>query len=209
MKIRNNLPKSNPQLHIDLIKKGWVPMREPKHLCHAILLSIPLMMVAAILSIGVIHIFSTISFHEFGLTADKISLTINVPIIFMLILLLILHEVFHLIFIPHFITSDKTYLGLTLFGGFVVTEEEIVKSRYILITIAPFIIISIIAPLLLGTLGLLTPALKFLIILNAMASSVDILNLLLILKQVPKNAILTSNGPYTYWRDIEVNEEIK
>ncbi|MFJ9384073.1 DUF3267 domain-containing protein [Peribacillus sp. NPDC101481] len=200
MKIVNKLPKSNQRLHLDLIKNGWVPMKEPKNLISAILLSIPLMIVAAIISIGIINIFSNISLSDFGLTSSSISITINLGIIFLLVFLLILHELLHLIFIPNFIKSEKTYVGLTLFGGFVITEEEILKSRYIFITIAPYMIISIIFPLILGVFGLLTPPLKFLIILNSMASSVDILNLLLIIKQVPNNAILKSNGPYTYWK---------
>ncbi|MED3912765.1 DUF3267 domain-containing protein [Peribacillus simplex] len=193
MKIVNKLPKSNQRLHMDLIKNGWVPMKEPKNLISAILLSIPLIIVAAIISIGIINIFSNISLSDFGLTSSSISITINLGIIFLLVFLLILHELLHLIFIPNFIKSEKTYVGLTLFGGFVITEEEILKSRYIFITIAPFMIISIIFPLILGVFGLLTPPLKFLIILNSMASSVDILNLLLIIKQVPNNAILKSN----------------
>lgn len=125
----------------------------------------------------------------------------------MLVLLLVFHELLHLIFIPNFIKSEKTYIGLTLYGGFVITEEEISKSRYIFITLAPFIIISIILPLIIGVFGLLTPTLKFLIILNSMASSVDILNLLLIIKQVPKSATLKSNGPDTYWKNIQMNEK--
>ena len=112
-----------------------------------------------------------------------------------------MHELIHLILIPNVVKSEKTYIGFTLFGGFVITEEEISKSRYILITIAPFVIISIILPLVLGSLGLLTVTLKFLIILNAMASSVDLLNFLLIIKQVPENAILKNNGPNTYWKN--------
>lgn len=207
MKILNKLPKSNPSLHLDLIKNGWVPMKEPKNLISAILLSIPLMIVAAIISIGVINIFSTISLSDFGLTPDSISITINLGIIFLLVLLLVLHELLHLIFIPNFIKSEKTYIGLTLFGGFVITEEEISKSRYIFITLAPFMIISIIFPLLLSVFGLLTTTLKFLIILNSMASSVDMLNLLLIIKQVPKNATLKSNGPDTYWKNVQMNEK--
>jgi hypothetical protein len=38
-----------------------------------------------------------------------------------------------------------------------------------------------------------------------MASSVDILNLLLIIKQVPKNATLKGNGPDTYWKNTQMN----
>lgn len=200
MKILNKLPKSNPRLHLDLIKSGWVPMKEPKNLISAILLSIPLMIVAAIISIGIINIFSSISLSDFGLTSNSLSIAINLDIIFWLVLLIILHELLHLIFIPNFIKSEKTYVGLTLFGGFVITEEEIFKSRYLFITIAPFMILSIILPLLLGVFGLLTPTLKFLILLNSMASSVDILNLLLLIKQVPNHAILKNNGTNTYWK---------
>lgn len=200
MKILNKLPKSNPNLHVELINNGWIPMKEPKNLISAILLSIPLMIVASMVSIGVINIFSTISLREFGFTSGGISITINVSVILGIVLLLIIHELLHLIFIPNFMKSEKTSVGLTLFGGFVMTEEEISKSRYMFITIAPFIILSIIFPLIFSAFGLLTTTLKFLIILNSMGSSVDLLNLLLIMKQVPKNATLTCNGPNTYWK---------
>lgn len=202
MKIQNKLPKYDESLHLELIKSEWIPLKEPKNLISAILLSIPLMISNALISLGVINIFSTISLKEFGLTSDSISLTININlgIIFLLVLLVLLHEILHLIFIPNIIKSEKTLIGFTLFGGFVTTEEEISKSRYILITATPFIIISIILPLMLSFFGLLTSSLKFLILLNSIASSVDILNLLIILKQVPKKGIIKSNGPKTYWK---------
>ncbi|MFF2175939.1 DUF3267 domain-containing protein [Lysinibacillus sp. NPDC058147] len=208
MKILNKLPKGNPNLHEDLIKNGWIPLKEPKNLTSAILLSIPLMIVASMISIGVINIFSSISLRDFGFTSGGISITINLSVILGIALLLIIHELLHLIFIPNFIRSEKTSVGLTLFGGFVITEEEISKSRYIFITIAPFIILSIILPLILSVFGLLTTTLKFLIILNSMGSSVDLLNLL-ILKQVPKNATLKSNGSNTYWRKAQTEQKGK
>lgn len=207
MKILNKLPKGNPNLHVDLIKNGWIPMKEPKNLTSAILLSIPLMIVASMISIGVINIFSSISLRDFGFTSGGISITINLSVIFGIVLLLIIHELLHLIFIPNFFRSEKTSVGLTLFGGFVITEEEISRSRYMLITIAPFMIISIIFPLVISAFGLLTTTIKFLIILNSMGSSVDLLNLLLILKQVPKNATLKSNGSNTYWKKAHTEQE--
>ncbi|MGE7910544.1 DUF3267 domain-containing protein [Lysinibacillus xylanilyticus] len=103
--------------------------------------------------------------------------------------------------------SEKTSVGLTLFGAFVMTEEKISKPRYTFITIAPFIIISVIFPLILSICGLLTTTIKFLIILNSMGSSVDLLNVLLIIKQVPKNATLTSNGANTYWKNALAEQE--
>ncbi len=201
MKILNKCPKSNPNLHVDLIKNGWIPMKEPKNLVSAILLSIPLMIVASMISIGIINIFSSISLKDVGFTSGGISITINLSVILGIVLLLIIHELLHLMFIPNFMRSEKTFVGLTLFGAFVITEEEISKSRYMFITIAPFIIISIIFPLILSVFGLLTTTLKLLIILNSIGSSVDLLNFLLIRKQVPKNATLTCNGSNTYWKN--------
>ncbi|PJO42992.1 DUF3267 domain-containing protein [Lysinibacillus xylanilyticus] len=207
MKFLYKLPKSNPNLHLDLIKNGWIPMKEPKNLISAILLSIPLMIVASMISIGVINIFSSISWRDFGFTSGGISININLSGIFGIVFLLIIHELLHLMFIPNFMKSEKTSVGLTLFGAFVMTEEKISKPRYTFITIAPFIIISVIFPLILSICGLLTTTIKFLIILNSMGSSVDLLNVLLIIKQVPKNATLTSNGANTYWKNALAEQE--
>ncbi|MFB7158179.1 DUF3267 domain-containing protein [Lysinibacillus sp. NPDC056232] len=206
MKLLNKLPKSDPNLHVELIKNGWIPMKEPKNLISAILLSIPLMIIASMISIGVINIFSSIFLSDFGFSSGAITLTINFSIILWLVLLMIIHELLHVMFIPNFMKSEKTSVGLTLFGAFVITEEEISKSRYIFITVAPFIILSIILPLILSVFGLLTTTLKFLVILNAMGSSVDLLNLLLIMKQVPKHATLTCNGPNTYWKKTQTEQ---
>ncbi len=207
MKFLYKLPKSNPNLHLDLIKNGWIPMKEPKNLISAILLSIPLMIVASMISIGVINIFSSISWRDFGFTSGGISININLSVILGIVFLLIIHELLHLMFIPNFIKSEKTSIGITLFGAFVMTEEKISKPRYMFITIAPFIIISVIFPLILSISGLLTTTIKFLIILNSMGSSVDLLNVLLIMKQVPKNATLTSNGANTYWKNALAEQE--
>ena len=207
MKLLYKLPKGNPNLHLDLIKNGWIPMKEPKNLISAILLSSPLMIVASMISIGVINIFSSISWRDFGFTSGGISININLSVILGIVFLLIVHELLHLMFIPNFMKSEKTSVGLTLFGAFVMTEEKISKPRYMFITIAPFIIISVIFPLILSICGLLTTTIKFLIILNSMGSSVDLLNVLLIMKQVPKNATLTSNGANTYWKNAQTKQK--
>jgi len=200
MRIRFRLPKADDDLHTKLLRNGWIPLREPGNLAVAILLSIPFMAVAGLISIGMVSVFSTISLEEFGLTSDSFAIRIDLRIIIALIVLVVVHELLHLVFIPNFLTSKKTFVGLNLLGGFVISEDEIAKRRYILITLAPFVIGSIMLPLVLGASGLLTSMLKLLIILNAMASSVDMLNLLLILRQVPGNAMLTNNGPRTYWK---------
>ncbi|HWJ79792.1 MAG TPA: DUF3267 domain-containing protein [Niallia sp.] len=200
MKILNRMPKSDDDLHKDLLKNGWTYLKEPKNCIQAILLSSPFMIIAVIISIWIINITSSLSLREFGFGSDSITIAININSIVWLVILLLIHEVLHLIFIPKFIHSPKTYIGLTVFGGYVMTEEELTKSRYLLITLAPFLIISIISPILLSLFGMLNTTLKFLILLNSMGSAVDILTFLLIMKQVPNHAIIKSNGPNTYWK---------
>ena len=89
--------------------------------------------------------FSPFSLADLGINSlQTITLNINLQDVAYLIGLVFIHELIHLVFIPGFLVSDKTFLGITYFGGFVYSEEEISKSRYILITLAPFILLSII-----------------------------------------------------------------
>lgn len=202
IRVKNNIPKGNREKHLALINEQWIQLKEPRSIGSAIVMSIPIMILNAIITILVINIVSPISLKEFGVSENSMSITINGLQILGVFLILIIHELIHLIFIPNFIKSDETFIGLTPFGGYVYSEEVIAKSRYILITIAPFIIISIILPLILGTLGLLNPLMKFLILLNSMGASVDILNLINILFQVPSSSNLTSCGMNTYWKKV-------
>ena len=56
-----------------------------------------------------------------------------------------------------FIRSDTTCIGITFGGGFVYTEEPLTRTRFIIISFAPFIAISLILPFILGMLHLLSP----------------------------------------------------
>ena len=203
MKIRNRIPETNPERHIELINNQWVQLKEPQNLRKAILLSLPIMFLNVLITYGIIQISSPGSLIGIGISLNGFSVIIDLYDIIGLISLLLIHELLHLMFIPDFIRSNNTYLGITPFGGFVYTEEKISRPRYILITIAPFVLISIVAPLILGNTGLLTPLVTILILLNSMASSVDVLILILILSQVPANSNLRSDGTNTYWKIVE------
>ncbi|WP_235282837.1 DUF3267 domain-containing protein [Methanosarcina sp. 1.H.T.1A.1] len=159
------------------------------------------MILNTLLSIAVLNMFSPFSLADLGINSlQTITLTINLQDVACLIGLVFIHELIHLVFIPDFLISDKTFLGITYFGGFVYSEEAVSKSRYILITLAPFVLLSIILPGILGALGLLNPLAKVLILLNAMSSGVDMLTLVLVLIQVPADVYFTSNGIRTYWK---------
>ncbi len=162
------------------------------------------MILNTLLSITVLGMFSPFSLADLGINSlQTLTLTINLLDVVFFIGLVFIHEFIHLVFIPSFLVSDKTFLGITYFGGFVYSEEQISKSRYILITLAPFILLSIILPITLGVLDLLNPLAKVLILLNSLGSSVDMLTLILVLIQVPADVCFTSNGIRTYWKRID------
>lgn len=200
IKVIHKFPKTDEKTHFNLIHNGWIQLKEPKTLLITILASIPIMVINTLISIGLINIFSEITLKEFGITAESFAITIRLDALIGIFLTLVIHELIHLLFIPDFMKSKKTFIGVTFFGGYVYTAEEISKTRYIIISIAPFIILSIFLPSILGLLGLLTPIVKFLILLNAASSSVDLFNLFLVLTQVPKGSVLKSNGMKTYWK---------
>ncbi|WP_345239510.1 DUF3267 domain-containing protein [Pontibacillus salipaludis] len=202
MRYAKKVPEWCPDIHESLIEKGWIPLKEPKSLKKAILYSIPFMIVGGGGAVLSLSISWEVTIEQFGIDSETgaISFTINLLTIFGFLFMLLLHELLHLIFIPRFITSTSTYIGLTFYGGFVTTEEEISKGRYILVTLAPYLLLSIIGPVVLGIVGWMPAIVAGFIFLNGVASSVDLFNFLLISTQVPNGARLKSNGPFTYWK---------
>lgn len=202
MKLLRKIPKSCEEKGKTLIDLGWKRLKEPKNLFSCIILSIPLMVLLGILSFKIMLFFNKDMIENSIKTFDNGSFTLTINLVYMLgiFLIVLFHELIHLILIPNFILSENTYLGLTWFGGFVYSSDEVKKWRYVIITIAPYVIISIISPIIFGCVGLLNKYLMFLILLNSLSSSVDILNMILILTQVPNGSILVQNGDKTYFK---------
>jgi len=203
MRIRNRFPRVSSERNQYLLDDQWVLVKGPKNVILTILLSIPLMFLNPFITFWIIKIFDSISLEEFGIVSGSMGFSINLVYILGFILILIIsHELMHLIFMPNFIKSKKTYIGITYFGGYVYSEEIVTKIRYIIITIAPFFIISIILPIILSFFGLLTPFIKLIVLANAASSSVDILSIIFILIYVPSGASLVSNGSKDYWKKL-------
>ncbi|MCD1295055.1 hypothetical protein CUJ83_08600 [Methanocella sp. CWC-04] len=200
IKIITKIPKTDNRKHSCLINDQWVLLKEPKNVLTAIMASIPFMAINALITISIIKTFTTIPFLDTGLILNNLSITINLIDILGILLILIIHEFTHLIFIPDFYRSDKTYAGITYAGGYVYTEEVLTRKRYLIISIAPFFILSIILPIILGITGTLSPLMIFLILLNSIGSSVDILSMVLVFLQVPAGSHLVCSGNNTYWK---------
>jgi hypothetical protein len=209
IKLTIGVPEVNTIRDTGLISDRWVPLREPKNIIATMLLSAPIMAVCALLTLAIVSIFVPLSAAYFGIDANHISITISLPFIAGIVILLVVHELVHLLMIPGFTRSDKTYMGLMYSGAFVYTEEIISRPRHIAISIMPFIVLSILLPVVLGIAGLLSPDIILLAVLNALGSSVDIFCLIPVLTQVPADARLTYNGMTTYWKSDSLNYSIK
>ncbi len=203
MIIRNRFPRVDSERHQYLLDNQWTLVKGPKSIALTILLSIPLMFLNAFIAFWIIRTFDSITFEEFGIGSDSVDIPFNLVYLLGFVLILIIsHELIHLVFMPNFIKSKKTYIGLTLFGGYVYSEEIVTKIRFIIMIIAPFFIISIILPIILSFFGLLTTFIKLIVLANAASSSVDILCLILILMYVPSGASLANNGSKGYWKKL-------
>ena len=189
------------QKQLDLIANQWVKLEEPRNILTAILASLPFMVLNVTITLLIAGMFVPVSFEYFGIAGPSFSFQIDLLILLFGVLgILVAHELIHLLCIPDFIHSDTAYMGITYGGGFVYTEEQVTRTRYIIISFAPFITISIILPFILGMLNLLSPLIVGVLLLNSLGSSVDILIALHVLIQVPSKAYLVANGKDTYWK---------
>ena len=201
MKYVKKIPKTDLELRDALLLKGWQPIKEASNLIIAILLSIPFMVINALITyfvLSIIHLDAAASVITI-INASSWEFTIRFDYPVYLFLFIILHEFLHLVCIPNFYKSQKTFWGLRPWGGFVFTTEELSKSRFLIVTIVPFITLSIIMPVILGLFGLLNSFMLFLVFLNAISSSVDMLNFFTVLFQVPRDGRIINNGFESYY----------
>ena len=189
---RKKVPPADVDLSAMLLKNGWRKIKTPKNLFIAVMLSIPFMAMnfaLTMLLVPSIRAFLAELLEQFEISGLVFAVDITlIAYIFAIFGFLVAHELLHAVFIPNFIKSRKTFWGITPYGGFVTTAEEMSKSRFILISILPFVVLSIIVPTVLYQVSLFGGFIVFLSVLNALSSAVDMLNALLIIIQVPNGS---------------------
>ncbi|KAJ50156.1 hypothetical protein BD780_000942 [Clostridium tetanomorphum] len=204
MKYVKKTPSQDKELSIKLISEGWTKLKEPPNLTIATLLSLPFAFINGI-------IFMAIAFYLYPPLGElfnnengfSIKFTINLFTLIYAIIIFIfmaIHEFLHACFIPNVLKSDEIYWGINGFFGFVYTTEKIKKGRFLIISIMPFILLSVILPFILNVLGWLNGFTIFLCLINAMGSCVDCLNMYLVAIQVPKGSYIVNNGFETYFK---------
>ncbi|GAA0865752.1 DUF3267 domain-containing protein [Paraclostridium tenue] len=204
MKYTKKLPMTDKKLSNQLLNEGWKKIKEPSNLTLTTLISIPFMFFSAFIFFGLIFYINPSLKDVFNIR-DSISFTIQFNLKTLMVLtgiylFTLLHEIIHAIFIPNALNSNKVYFGIRALYGFVYTTEKISKCRFIIISIMPFVLLSIVLPILLNSFGLMNKYTIFLCLMNALGSCVDLLNTCLILVQVPRKSYIINNGFETYFK---------
>lgn len=201
MKYVKEPPPTDIQLSRELSVSGWNRLKEPGNLLTAILASIPFMIINGFICWYLFLRFHTPLIIMVGESSLTLHLNLNlIAALLILPFLTLLHEFFHAAFIPNFAKSDKTSWGIRPWGAFVSTSEEVSKRRFLIISLAPLIILSIVLPIIFELLGLLINLMAYAAFINALGASVDMLMLTLVAFQVPSNARIINNGWETFYK---------
>lgn len=204
MRFIRRIPFTDKELSNKLVSEGWTKLKEPSNLGIAILFSVPFMFINGGISMGISYILYAPMKELFNSTHGfSFSFTVNLYTliyVFGIFVFMAIHEFFHACFIPNVLNSGKTYWGINSFFGFVYTTEKIKKGRFLLISIMPFILLSIILPFILKILGWLSGYAIFLCLINSMGSCIDCLNILLVTVQIPNGSYIVNNGVETYFK---------
>jgi hypothetical protein len=120
-----------------------------------------------------------------------------------LVALFPVHEVVHLLFHPRQGRSEDSLAGFwpRTFLFYAHWCASWPKRRFLACSLGPFLLLSVVPTVIAGITGLGGPTLGWFIVLNAMASSVDLLGSLLLL-QVPSAAHVRNAGWKTYWKQV-------
>ncbi len=202
MRYVTDIPKEDPRQIKELENQGWTLVKEPKHLIISILLSLPFAFIGGYLGVIAfpdVHAYMNEIFYK--LTSDQdFMIWIDFQYLIDMYGYIVLHELIHVAFVPNFWKSDKTYFTVHLWGGMMNTEEELSKSRFIVISIMPYLLLTFALPALLIWGGLPISLITFLIVVNGFGSCMDLFGICLIVYQVPNGAIIRNVGMKTLYK---------
>lgn len=139
----------------------------------------------------------------------KTSIVFLIVFLISYLIILLPHEVLHVIWYPN--KNDVNIIYSLLKLKFIsYTDGSISKPRALVILIVPFIILTIIPTVISYLLGF-NLFLYALASSNAIKSGIDLLNFILIIKNVPANSILKVDGYNFYFKTnkvIDINTNV-
>lgn len=210
MKYIRQIPKTDEELSKKLLQAGWKRLKEPQSLARLIFYSFPLMLGLGGITLLWCYVLNPLLFTFLHSDSVKFSITLNldtVSFILLFFVVLSLHECLHALFIPNILKSKQVFWGFNAVVAFVYTTQPIKKERFLLIASTPFLLISLVLPVILQCFQLLNWYTVFLCLFNAMGSSVDYLNIGIVLFQVKKGQWILNNGFETYYKNAKQSME--
>ena len=201
MKFAKSIPKTDLTVQSRYFSEGWKKLKEPSNLLLSVMVSLPFMFICLMCNLIMLLNMNPSLFGFLKSGAMQFTFRIE-HILFFLIGMygyMFLHEMVHAMFIPGFRQSNKTLWGIRAGFGFVYTSEPISKCRFILISVMPYVLLSLVATVVASLAGIMNGYIAAILLLNAAGSCVDFLNVALIMGQVPKQATIVSNGSETYF----------
>ena len=133
-----------------------------------------------------------------------------------LLLYIPLHELFHLVWHPRFGLSNQSTLVIwpTKLQFGVYYDGCMSRTRWLLMRIAPFIVLSLIPASFLALAQnipfnhALKTFLEVLLVVNGVGSGGDVIAMMLVLFQVPSSASLCFRGGRAYWKSMRPIRQI-
>jgi len=168
--------------------EAWNPLKESTNLWMIQLQALPFM----VFNVAIIIVLMWLIGIRFDYNSGSMLLAI--------LIVIPVHELIHALFFPDKISSKQIYFGFMLKGlaAFAAYTGILNRNRFIIVLLAPFVIISFLGLLWLAIFGE-NGLIEHIVVFNALGSCADALGTYLILKQVPANAIIRNKGIRTYW----------
>ncbi len=203
MKYVKKLPPTDKTLSRQLEEDGWKKIKEPKSLWLATLLSLPLCCLLLAVTVHFAYLLNPGLFVFMESASITITISFDLKSLLFIVILylyMLVHEMIHAMLIPNFLKSEKAVWGLNGIFGFVATTEPMKKARFLIVSAAPFVMLSIVALVLFYAIGILNGYTLALCLINAGGACVDFLNILLVAVQVKNGSMIVNNGFETYYR---------
>ena len=158
------------------------------------LYALPLLVIVAVV-VGSVIAFAT---------PVTITLTMQAMLI-VFVPMIVVHELVHAIAHPGNGRSEKSLVGfwpshLLFYAHY---EGEMSRNRFLTILLMPTIVLTIIPLLFLIALRLDSKWLAALALANGVGACGDLLGVLLLVFQIPSNAIVRNKGWRTFWKPVE------
>jgi hypothetical protein len=171
---------------------GWTPLKEPKNMLISLLLSLP---------IGITAAFAVYLLVNWLQISHSFNFGMSLSFLLALFILIPLHEFFHAIFFPERVSSKNIIIGFIpkSFAFFAFYDQEMLRNRFLLVLIAPFILLSIFPVILMKVTTIHLDFLVEITIINSLLSCVDLLGMIFIISQVPSKALVRNKGIHSYW----------